>query len=87
MRLKVTSTLRSRDGTLARGSNMKNVIAEVVRDRFKIIKRPGGALLLQTPVVTGQGLAELNGFLYMVSGDTLRKVSVSPASVVTTFSL
>lgn len=87
MRLKLTSDLRSRDGTLAKGGKMKNLVAEVRGDVVRGVKRPGTALLLAGAVLQGQGAVGLNGFLYIISGDVLRKIIVSPPSASTTWSL
>ena len=46
MRLKLTAPLHSRDGTLARGARMKNLLAEVKGDIVKAAKRPKGKPLL-----------------------------------------
>jgi len=87
MRLKLTAPLLSRDGTLAKGARMKNVLAEVKGDVVKAFKRPGAALLLTGSAMQGQGCIGFNGALYNVSGDTLRKIIVSPASASTTWAL
>ncbi len=87
MRLKLTAPLHSRDGTLAKGAQMKNVLAEVKGDIVKAAKRPGTALLLSGAAMRGQGGIGFNGFLYAVSGDTLRKIIVSPPSASTTWAL
>ena len=96
MRLKLTAPLHSRDGTLARGARMKNLLAEVKGDIVKATKRPGvvkatkrpGAAVLLSGVGTnGQGMIGFNGALFVVSGDTLRKVIVSPPSASTTWAL
>lgn len=55
MRLKPTAPLHSRDGTLAKGAQMKNVLAEVKGDIVKAAKRPGTALLLSGAAMRGQG--------------------------------
>ena len=87
MRLKLTAPLHSRDGTLAKGAKMKNMLAEVKGDIVKAAKRPGAALLLSGASMTGQGSIGFSGALYVVSGDTLRKIIVSPPSVSTTWAL
>ena len=87
MRLKLTSPLHSRDGTLARGAKMKNVLAEVKGDIVKATKRPGAAVLLSGVGTNGQGVVGFNGALFVISGDTLRKVIVSPPSASTTWAL
>ena len=87
MRLKLTAPLHSRDGTLAKGAKMKNVLAEVKGDIVKAAKRPGAALLLSGASMTGQGSIGFSGALFVVSGDTLRKVIVSPPSASTTWAL
>ena len=87
MRLKLTAPLHSRDGTLAKGAQMKNVLAEVNGDIVKAAKRPGAALLLSGAAMTGQGAIGFSGALFIVSGDTLRKIVVSPPSASTTWSL
>ena len=87
MRLKLTAPLHSRDGTLAKGAKMKNMLAEVKGDIVKSAKRPGAALLLSGASMTGQGSIGFSGALFVVSGDTLRKIIVSPPSVSTTWAL
>lgn len=87
MRLKLTAPLHSRDGTLAKGAKMKNLVAEVHGDTIKAMKRPGAVLLLSGAVLQGQGCIGLNGVLYAVSGDVLRKIIVSPPSASTTWAL
>ena len=87
MRLKLTAPLHSRDGTLAKGAKMKNMLAEVKGDIVKAAKRPGAALLLSGASMTGQGSIGFSGALFVVSGDTLRKIIVSPPSVSTTWAL
>ena len=87
MRLKLTAPLQSRDGTLAKGAKMKNVLAEVKGDIVKAAKRPGAALLLSGTAMKGQGAIGFSGALFVVSGDTLRKIIVSPASESTTWAL
>ena len=87
MRLKLTAPLQSRDGTLAKGAKMKNVLAEVKGDIVKAAKRPGAALLLSGTAMTGQGAIGFSGALFIVSGDTLRKIVVSPPSASTTWAL
>ena len=87
MRLKLTAPLHSRDGTLARGARMKNLLAEVNGDIVKAAKRPGAALLLSGAAMTGQGAIGFSGALFSVSGDTLRKIVVSPPSASTTWAL
>ena len=87
MRLKLTAPLQSRDGTLSKGAKMKNVLAEVNGDIVKAAKRPGAALLLSGAAMTGQGAIGFSGALFIVSGDTLRKIVVSPPSASTTWSL
>ena len=87
MRLKLTAPLQSRDGTLAKGAKMKNMLAEVKGDIVKAAKRPGAALLLSGASMTGQGSIGFSGALFVVSGDTLRKIIVSPPSVSTTWAL
>ena len=54
MRLKLTAPLHSRDGTLARGARMKNLLAEVKGDIVKAAKRPGAAVLLSGVGTNGQ---------------------------------
>ena len=75
MRLKLTAPLHSRDGTLARGARMKNLLAEVKGDIVKATKRPGAAVLLSGVGTNGQGMIGFNGALFVVSGDTLRKAA------------
>ena len=87
MRLKLTAPLQSRDGTLAKGAKMKNVLAEVKGDIVKAAKRPGAALLLSGTATKGQGAIGFSGSLFVVSGDTLRKIIVSPASESATWAL
>ncbi len=87
MRLKLTAPLQSRDGTLAKGAKMKNVLAEVKGDIVKAAKRPGAAQLLSATAMKGQGAIGFSGALFVVSGDTLRKVIVSPPSSSTTWAL
>ena len=87
IRLKLTAPLHSRDGTLARGARMKNIIAEVKGDIVRAVKRPGASLLLSGTVAAAQGAIEFNGTVYAVSGDVLRKVIVSPPSFSTTWVL
>ena len=87
MRLKLTAPLHSRDGTLAKGAKMKNVLAEVKGDIVKAAKRPGAALLLSGASMTGQGSIGFSGALFVVSGDTLRKIVVSPPLASTTWTL
>ena len=87
MRLKLTAPLQSRDGTLAKGAKMKNVLAEVEGDIVKAAKRPGAALLLSGTAMKGQGAIGFSGALFVVSGDTLRKIIVSPASESATWAL
>ena len=87
MRLKLTAPLHSRDGTLGRGARMKNLLAEVKGDLVKAAKRPGAAVLLSGVGANGQGMIGFNGALFVVSGDTLRKVIVSPPSASTTWAL
>ena len=87
MRLKLTAPLHSRDGTLAKGAKMKNMLAEVKGDIVKAAKRPGAALLLSGASMTGQGSIGFSGALFVVSGDTLRKIIVSPASESATWAL
>ena len=87
MRLKLTAPLQSRDGTLAKGAKMKNVLAEVKGDIVKAAKRPGAALLLSGAAMAGQGAIGFSGALYVGSGDTLRKIIVSPPSASTTWAL
>lgn len=87
MRLKLTAPLHSRDGTLAKGAKMKNMLAEVKGDIVKAAKRPGAALLLSGASMTGQGSIGFSGALFVVSGDTLRKIIVSPPSASTTWAL
>ena len=87
MRLKLTAPLQSRDGTLAKGAKMKNVLAEVKGDIVKAAKRPGAALLLSGTAMKGQGAISFSGALFVVSGDTLRKITVSPPSASTTWAL
>ena len=87
MRLKLTAPLHSRDGTLAKGAKMKNVLAEVKGDIVKAAKRPGAALLLSGTAMKGQGAIGFSGALFVVSGDTLRKIIVSPASESATWAL
>ena len=87
MRLKLTAPLQSRDGTLAKGAKMNNVLAEVKGDIVKAAKRPGAALLLSGSVMKGQGAIGFSGALFVVSGDTLRKIIVSPPSASTTWAL
>ena len=87
MRLKLTAPLHSRDGTLAKGAKMKNMLAEVKGDIVKAAKRPGAALLLSGASMTGQGSIGFSGALFVVSGDTLRKIVVSPPSASTTWAL
>ena len=87
MRLKLTAPLQSRDGTLAKGAKMKNVLAEVKGDIVKAAKRPGAALLLSGAAMAGQGAIGFSGALYVVSGDTLCKIIVSPPSASTTWAL
>jgi hypothetical protein len=87
MRLKLTAPLQSRDGTLAKGAKMKNVLAEVKGDIVKAAKRPGAALLLSGTAMKGQGAIGFSGALFVVSGDTLRKIIVSPASESATWAL
>ena len=53
MRLKLTAPLQSRDGTLAKGAKMKNVLAEVKGDIVKAAKRPGAVLLLSGTAMKG----------------------------------
>ena len=87
MRLKLTAPLQSRDGTLAKGAKMKNVLAEVKGDIVKAAKRPGASVLLSGVGTNGQGMIGFNGALFVVSGDTLRKVIVSPPLASTTWTL
>ena len=87
MRLKLTAPLQSRDGTLAKGAKVKNVLAEVKGDIVKAAKRPGAALLLSGTAMKGQGAIGFSGALFVVSGDTLRKIIVSPASESATWAL
>ena len=87
MRLKLTAPLQSRDGTLAKGAKMKNLLAEAHGDVIKAMKRPGAALLLSGSAMQGQGCIGLNGVLYNVSGDVLRKIITSPPSASTTWAL
>ena len=87
MRLKLTAPLQSRDGTLAKGAKMKNVLAEVKGDIVKAAKRPGAALLLSGTAMKGQGAIGFSGALFVVSGDTLRKIIVSPPLASTTWTL
>ena len=87
VRLKLTAALSSRDGTLAKGARMKNMVAEVKGDIVRAVKRPGAAALLSGSAMAAQGLIALNGDVYSVSGDTLRKIIVSPASFSTTWAL
>ena len=87
MRLKLTAPLHSRDGTLARGARMKNLLAEVKGDLVKAAKRPGASVLLSAIGTNGQGMIGFNGALFVVSGDTLRKVIVSPSSDSATWAL
>jgi hypothetical protein len=87
MRLKLTAELRSRDGTLAKGAKMKNTLAEVRGGIVRLVKRPGASLLLEDVVADGQGAVGLAGALYIISGDTLRKIIVSPPSASTTWAL
>ena len=87
MRLKLTAPLQSRDGTLAKGAKMKNVLAEVKGDIVKAAKRPGAALLLSGTAMKGRGAIGFSGALFVVSGDTLRKIIVSPASESATWAL
>ena len=87
MRLKLTAPLHSRDGTLARGARMKNLLAEVKGDLVKAAKRPGTAVLLSGAAMKGQGAIGFSGALFIVSGDTLRKIVVSPPSAGTTWAL
>ena len=87
MRLKLTAPLHSRNGTLAKGAKMKNVLAEVKGDIVKAAKRPGAALLLSGAAMKGQGAIGFSGALFIVSGDTLRKIVVSPPSASTTWAL
>ena len=87
MRLKLTAPLHSRDGTLAKGAKMKNVLAEVKGDIVKAAKRPGASLLLSGTAMKGQGAIGFSGALFVVSGDTLRKIIVSPASESATWAL
>ena len=87
MRLKLTAPLLSRDGTLATGAKMKTVLAEVKGDIVKAAKRPGAALLLSGTAMKGQGAIGFSGALFVVSGDTLRKIIVSPASESATWAL
>ena len=56
MRLKLTAPLHSRDGTLARGARMKNLLAKVKGDIVKATKRPGAAVLLSGVGTNGQGM-------------------------------
>jgi len=87
MRLKLTAPLHSRDGTLARGAKMKNLLAEVKGDIVKAAKRPGASALLTGVGTNGQGAIGFGGVLFIVSGDTLRKIIVSPPSAGTTWAL
>lgn len=87
MRLKLTAPLHSRDGTLAKGARMKNLLAEVKGDLVKAAKRPGTAVLLSGAAMKGQGAIGFSGALFVVSGDTLRKIVVSPPSASTTWAL
>lgn len=87
IRLKVTAQLQSRDGTLAKGARMKNLVAEKKGDMIKAIKRPGLSALLAGAVATGQGGITLGGAAYIVSGDTLRKINLTPVSEGTTWAL
>lgn len=87
MRLKVTSDLKSRDGTLTKGGNMKNVLAEIHNGIVKAIKRPGISSLVIGTAMQGQGGIGLNGVLYVVAGDTLRKIILAPPSASTTWAL
>lgn len=86
-RLKLTAPLQSRDGTLSKGAKMKNVLAEKHGDAFKAMKRPGLSQLLAGSVLVGQGGIFVAGFMYVVSGDVLRKITVSPPSAGTTWAL
>lgn len=56
MRLKITSELRSRDGTLTKGAAMKNALAEVHGDVIKAIKRPGLDLAFDEFSIPAQGI-------------------------------
>ena len=78
VRLKLTAPLQSRDGTLAKGAKMKNLVAEVKGESVKAMKRPGISALIIRAEVNGQGAMGLNGALYVVSGDVLRQVIISP---------
>ena len=66
---------------------MKNLLAEVEGDIVKATKRPGAAVLLSGVGTNGQGMIGFNGALFVVSGDTLRKVIISPPSASTTWAL
>ena len=87
VRLKLTAPLHSRDGTLAKGARMKNLIAEANGDVVRAAKRPGASALLSGTAAQAQGMVTLNGTIYTVSGDTLRKIVVAPPSFSTTWAL
>ena len=87
VRLKLTAPLHSRDGTLAKGARMKNLLAEPKGDVVRAVKRPGASALLSGSAAQAQGMVTLNGDVYAVSGDTLRKIVVSPPSFSTTWAL
>lgn len=76
MRLKLTSPLQSRDGTLAKGGRMKNCVAEVEGDVIRAVKRPGISTAVQSFASgPGQGMIYLNGVTYTVVNDELNIIA------------
>lgn len=87
MRLPLATTIQSRDGTLAKGAQLKNVLVEAKGDTQRIFKRPGASVLLSLGTTLAQGAIAFGGAVYVVENDVLRKVILSPASAGPTYPL
>ena len=72
MRLALSNSLESRDGTLSKDAKMKNMVIELIEGQPTAVKRPG--IIYTTEPVPGgmaQGLISLNGIPYSITDDSL----------------
>lgn len=73
--------IESRDGTLLRDARNVNAFAEATPEGMAMVKRPGLALQQVLPAGTAQGMLNLSGQGWGITGNTLRNLT-TPATTV-----
>lgn len=72
MRIPLSTTLNSRDGTVDQDAKLLNAFVEVDGDSSAVIKRPALSSAFATSSGTAQGGLANNSLVYMINGDTLK---------------